>query len=692
MKIKARAAFVFGVWSAFLSPAFLGAEEAPDKMNTTLDLNPARYSFVKGDAGKFEAHHWIKTGYAGGVDEFKLEDSLPGDTSLRMEARGIFDEHDVTGSLKLKKDDWAFLNAEYKEFEKFYDTTGGFYRPFSQFNSVDIDKDLRLDIKKIEIETGVLLENLPDITLVYEGEFKKGAKSRLTWASVTEGAVARKTAPSFQEIDEEAHRLEIKADDKLFDFDWTASQAWETVRSRTMREEKQFSDTTAASNVDQKIRDQFQEPRSDAMTSLLGLQRWFSRDKFFVSGNYRFAQINTRELENIFEVDQNRVLTNFSGAEQVRDAHADNLLTSHTWVGSLFTSLFQPLTLAAKLKMETFHRTSASTYPKDNQPQNNNGTQKPNGTIDQIDVSENQEKATSYGEGVSLRYNGIPRVALYNEYEFQQTRNNLYEDRQSVTAAEVFNRQVITHVFRGVGTLGAQIMPSDILTLTLQGRHREDDIRYNNVRYTNNNASGAKSVFVDGQFIRTDEASARAAFKLHKWFRPAFRYQLQNKQYSTWGLPNSDVKEQADMISNVYTADVASQLLDNFLTTVSFSYRDEKTFTPARFGPYAASIPSYNGDVYTWLACSVYELTSDLSLSTTLQHTWADNFQDLGGQEMTYYADFESTDLTLGCRWNPKKDLSVEPKYSFYQYRANPDSESGNYNAHVLWLEVRFAW
>jgi hypothetical protein len=508
----------------------------------------------------------------------------------------------------------------------------------------------------------------------------------------------RKIGPSWQQIDEDVNKFKVKAEDDLYGFHWHSQQEWEYVRAKNLREERSLSNTpdpASGSNSDQKIRDQYTEPRSDLFTTILGLNKWFSKDKVYAASDYRFSQLNSREVENTIELDQNGVPTLFSNPETIVDAYSDNLYTSNTWVGSASSFLWNPLVVSTRLKAESIGRTSASTYPHDNAngatAGSNTGAVKPDGVIDQIDVSDNQETIRNFGEGISFRFNGIPRTAIYNEYEFRQTRSNLYEDRQSRSASEIFSRQDISHMYRGSGVLGASVSPWNAVTLTTDVRHREDAIHYNNVRYTNNSASGAKSVFTDGQNIQTNGLSSKIRLKPCKWFQPSFRFQLQDTAYETWGFPDPDNHQETGMESQIYTWDVVIQPTDELLTTTSLSIQKAKVFTPARFDTTFVSRPTYNADVLSALFSAEYSVSKDVVLTSITQWSNAADFNNLGGV-ISYGADYSELDISMGVRWTPKKDMTIEPKYAYYRYDPSPDVDLGGYNANVFSVDVNFKW
>lgn len=688
---------------AILSAALAGAgiafaAETPAKGASISDLSltaqPGRYTYVSGDSGLFRELHWMDTGYVAGATDFSSSGKLMDDIEFESAGHALVDENDYGAELEIKKEDLWFFKGEYTEFRKYFDTSGGFYRNFTMLNAVDADKDMRLNIGKIELELGITPKNFPDITLLYEREYKQGTKSRLTWQSLVGGgtfggATTRKVTPSWQDIDEVVNKFGVKAEDDFSGFHWNAEQNWEYVRSNNMRKEQLASVNSTANQI--YSREQYTEPRSDLISSQLNIDRWFMKEKVYASSGFRFAQINSRELENLFELNANGIPANFStNSEQVRDSYSDNLHTTNTWVGSVMSRLWDPFTLILKSKAETVRRSSASTYMKDKSPNDAGGLVGPNGVIDDTSVSDNEEAVYDYGESISLRYAGIPGVSVYNDYDFEQVRNKLNENRAGTSAGEVFNREDITHMFRSVYTLGARFFPLHKVTATIQGRHREDDVRYNHTSFAV--STTAKSVFVDSQFITTDEASAKLAWKPSRWFQPAIRYQLQNRDTETVGLPDSSVSVVAKQLVSIYTADLVSQPMDNLLTTVSFSYQDGKIYTPASERDTIYNIPTTDLDVYSALFSAVWTINDKWTFTGTAAYSQATDFIDYGAVGMPYSSDYNKTDVTAALDWQVTKTVHLLPTYAFYTYHGDPDSNPGNYNAHLTMLEVKIDW
>ena len=671
--------------SVLLFPAILPVAAGAQEEALSVRVMPVRTIAVDGDDEKFREHHWMKDRTTGGIQDISTSHLFANGASLRAQGHALVDQNDLGSLVALDKEGFGFARFDYSEFRKYYDGTGGTYHYFTTLQSNETDRDLALDIGRVGMETGLTLEGWPELAFEYQRSFKDGAKSRLTWTAVKEGTTARSIGPSWQEIDEKVDRFAVKAGHEIAGFSLAAKQEWEFMRSELLREERSLSTTTAA--ADKKVRRQEQDPEADLMTTTLNAQRNFFNEKLFFSGAYRFAHMENQEFESIIESNAAGVATNFSNPKQIRDARADNDYNTHTWVSSLTATPLTWLTIATKFKAEVIRRQSDSSYPADASP-NSTGGSTPNGIIDENVVSATQNKAVRFGEGFSLRYAGFPYTALYTEMELEQARVRLSEDRKDLLGAnpnETFNRYTVTKVGRFHAAAGGQSSPRPFLNLTSQVSYRRNNNDYDDQRETDSTGTTARSAFFDGQRVDTVEWSTRAAFKPKPWLRPSLRYQLRNDKFATRVENEAIVK--TGMLSHVITADLNWQPAQDLLATLSFSRQMAAVTTPARYAAAAGNTPTFNADVNTWLFSADYAATPKITLTGTLQYSQARNFNDFAASGLPLGADTEQVDLTAGLNWKIRKDSSIAARYGFYHYLTNSNAESGDYDAHVVWLE-----
>lgn len=681
-----RFAGLFGILMIAVGPRLVLAEEP--QASVSLTGAPLRYAFVQGDENKFREQHWVRDNYGGGVAEFSLEEkNIPEDISIDVQGHANPSDNDYETTVNAQKVDFGYLNFEYQEFSKFYDNSGGVYYPFKTLSSIALDRELELQIGHLRVEAGMTLPDVPHLSAAYERRYKEGSKSRLTWGAVKEGSVSRSIAPSFQEIDEIVHSVELNESHILKETDIKGQQYWEWLSAETLREEQNFATTGVA--ADSKIRDQYQTPQSRLFSTTESIERWFQDEKIFATGAYHFITMSASESENIFEMDQNRVITNFTNPKQIRNARADNEYDSHAWTTSLMVLPWDWLNVTPRLRLETTQRSGNSNYPSDTTV----GT--PDGIINNIEISQSEDKMARLGEGISLRFTKIPRTALYNEFEFEQARNWLGEDRASLdgqsvsNANEVFNRETLNAVSRGIWTVGGQYAPCRFADLTTQYRINRNNNDYDNLRHTDPGATTARSAFFDTMNMQTEELSTHLLLKPKRWLRPSVRYKFQTRDYMTRVVNESDVTTEMD--SHVFILDLSLQPRPNLLIVTGLSPQYAWVVSPARSGGIGTA-PRYQSNILTWLFNVSYDFSERLSLLSNLEFSNASNYDDFTSEGLPLGAAYRELDFSAGLAYALNKSVSIQTDYSFFGYDPDQRFDTSHYRANMIGIKTKITW
>ncbi len=684
--MKLRMNFVYSLLLA-LSTAF-GFVIAPAlAAEITSSATPElRYAFVDGIADKFESHHWMSAGLDGGLSQFNMSGSDLGDgLSFTSEGHALPGNADYRYELEIKKEELMTWDIEFDQFRKYYSSLGGVH-PFEggagSLSVVSSGRDLYVDIGKLELTWGITPPNFPDIELGYEYEYKVGTKSRLTWSGITQGGSTLKTGPVWQEIDEKVHAFDIKIKDDWKGFAWNAEQKWEHFTNYSKREERDLSVNTTASQ--RKVRDHILEPASDIFSSVFELKRWLWKDKALASAGYRYSQVENSEVETIIEMDENLVPTTFANAHQIAPSYSTNQFNSHTGVLSFYAAPHKDWTVGLKGKAEEIKKNGQSTL------ENDNAGAAPDGRIDRYDVSNTDSRILRFGEGVTLRYTGIKNLSIYNDVEFEQTDNDLFESRTSSSAGEFFNRETLNNAARGTEEIGFNYHPNSFLTWASQYRFLKDNIDFDDQFETVSTATGSKSAFVDGQSKETHEISTRANLNYCDWFSPTIRYQYRDHGY-TMRYEANPLDVRADTLEHVYTFDLPIKTVAELMMTASWQYRDMVTVSPANEQT-PQNLAPFHGDINAWMLSANYLISNDITLHSTLQFQLADNVMDINYSGVPFGSDYNKVDLTLGLKWKLSKTMTLEPEYDFYHYDPNEKIEVGKYNAHIVWLGVAIEW
>ncbi|OGW79233.1 MAG: hypothetical protein A2Z83_06805 [Omnitrophica bacterium GWA2_52_8] len=685
---------LFPVLTALLVLAANGPSVFCAEASVRFAGDPLRYTSVSGDHEKFREQHWIREGYEGGIDEFSLEShDLPADIRTSIYVHSLANDNDHEVRADVSKENFGYVRIRYKEFSKFFDDNGGVYYPFRTLVSSDLNRDLELETGYFSIEAGLTPENLPALSFFYERRFKDGQKSRLTWASVTEGSTVRNIAPSWQEIDEIVDTFAIRLDGDVKGFGLKAEQKWELEEAEYIREE-QFLSTSPSSPSSKKIRRQEQTPEARSVATTVELEKWASEDKVFMGTAYHFVHLKSQELENIFEMNENRVITNFSNPKQVRSATADNEFDAHTWVANSMLTPFPYLSFTGKLKSELIERHGNSLYPQDTTPVSANGSA-PDGIINTTEASSINNNLRRFGEAFGVRFTGVPLTSLYSEFELEQIRNWLAEDRTSLAnqsapnANEIFSRETITNSLGGTWTLGTRITPCRFVDMTGQYRYRRSNNDYDDQRETVPTGSTARSAFFDELSMTLQEVATRITFKVNSWLRTSFRYRLQTHNYGS-RVENLD-EVQTDMTAHIFSYDVSVQPVAKMLLMSSITHQQAWVETPAATAS-TANTPRFDFDYTSWFITGEYQVHEKVSFWSSWMITLASNFNNFSSVGLPLGADFTQMDLGTGLRVAVTEAFSVEPRYDYFNYLPSTLTDVSDYHAHMIGFKGTVQW
>lgn len=694
------ASILLGVGLCAFSAVVNAAEEAqPEETPSAYEFSgsvtpePLQYAYVEGDRHTFRQHHWTKEGYDGGFEEFELEEKNASENiRAAVDGHAMVRNNDYEVNAIVEKKDFGFLKLEYQEFIKYYDDMGGVYYPFRVLDVSTLGRELALEIGHIRVEAGLTVEEMPKINVAYERSWKDGAKSRLTWTPVTVGSLTREIGPSYQQIDEVVDSVELNESHTVKGVELAGQQLFEWSSSEMAREERSLASGSTASA--EKIRVQTQDPQYHLFSTTESAQRWFKDETVFAGTAYHFMRMENSEVENIFEMNKEGAVKNFSNPKQIRNARADNEYNDHAWTGNVMVTPLKWMSVDTKIRTGLTDRSGNSAYPSDTTPVAAGGAN-PDGIINNTDLSRTEDRVARIGEGISFRINGIPRTALYNDFEFEQMRNWLSEDRDSLAgqsaanAGEIFGRETLVYLSRGIWTLGGQVVPCRWFNWTSHFRINRSNSDYDDKRETDGTATGAKSAFMDAMNIQTQELATRFTFKVRPWLKPSVRYQHQLRDYETRVENLNSVGTRMD--SHIFTFDVTLQPLHNLLIMTGVSPQYASVVTPAR-DSVINNTPRFQANVLTWLLNVNYDVNERVGILGGMDYTQADNFFDSADSGLPLGAAFHQSSVSAGVNWKISKMVSLITGYDWMRYNGRDQVDATNYFGHMFSIKTRVSW
>ncbi|MCF8145920.1 MAG: hypothetical protein K9N21_18590 [Deltaproteobacteria bacterium] len=670
MKALIRTVIIFVPIGLVLLPVGLAhPQENDEAVPLTFELSPTlQYRSVDGDENKFREDQWIQEGWAEGVENFLLEKSIRGGWMLHMEGRAIVPEEDYRFLLDLGKKDLGFFHAHFTQYRKYFDDTGGYFRPFA-IPVFHLDKDMHLDIGSFSLEAGITIPDLPKIVIGYERKFKEGEKSLLEWGSVTEGAVTRKIFPSFQEIDEQVDIFKVDV----------AHHIGKVHLEDRFRYEKYKTDTT-----------RFEQDRNlDAGTSeTVNVSERYDHDAL-----YNTFHLDSQISETIY----------FSFGYLLNDVDGDasfNMLTTpfgpdpfdKNWRTNsiILDQKSHVLNLNARFgpyRQLSFHGgiQAEITNTEGDSDAILTETLPGQGPVSPEARSQSRTDKKGFMETVGVRYSGIPHTSLYAEGKWTQQGIDLYE-KEVEDAVTVFERLTDTDVDRSRYTFGFSSSPIRRLTLSGRYRRRCHDNDYDHKIDTD----PGYSAFINSQELDTEEIQAKVTARLTGTFKTSFQYQRVKTEIDTLSqtTPPSNV-ESGDYVADIYSLNVTSTPIASLYLTGQFSYRDVNSESFANGSP---TVTGYDGDVYTFIGTAGWAVGKKTDLTLQYLLSWSDNFQDNSAVGLPLGLDNTRHGLSLSCTHKLNDTIRARFGYGFYKYDEESNGGSDDYTAHVLGvgLEIIF--
>ncbi len=82
---------------------------------------------TKGNKSQVQQRNQNSAGVFGGITDFHLQETIATNTTMTVDGRGIFDEHDYKLNLAVEKEKLGYLRFSASEFRTWYNGDGGFY-------------------------------------------------------------------------------------------------------------------------------------------------------------------------------------------------------------------------------------------------------------------------------------------------------------------------------------------------------------------------------------------------------------------------------------------------------------------------------------------------------------------------------------------------------------------------------------
>lgn len=661
-----------------------------------LSISPTlRWTSVAGDEHRFREHYWTHDGFTGGLDSFELEQRF--DRGRRVVARGrvLAPQEDYKLVLEVAQRDLGFVRAGFEQYRKYYDNSGGYYRPFD-LPPLTLDRELHLDLGKAWIEAGLNTPGWPLITLGYEFQYKDGAKSTLQWGDVTNPAgLSRKIAPAYKTIDEQVHILKL---DLVQDFRGTLIEdsfraEWYDLDNRRYNTDAQI---TTKPGPDKKV-DVLERYDHFQAANMFRLERQVT-DWLLASVGYLYTHLDGNAGWNL-----NTYLTPFAALPPVTGFGFDKFWfsqsivleqQSHAFNANAQLGPWNGLSLHAGIQSEWMSQHGAGQVRLDEGDPNDPA----NFLLQPALLSSDLDRFT-LDENLGLRYTRIPYTILFAEGRFQQESLGQFEEQFGGRHDFLQDTDATGALYDG--RAGFSISPWQKVALNSHYRyrvketdfdHKDDMGRFGGVAFP----MEGYPAFIRWRETSTDEVETKLVYRPVHWIKGTLSHRLRATDYRTRTDPVSGgVSPGGDLFAgnedaHIYSLNLTVTPWRRFYVSTTFSYRDTRTATAQNGIP---QVVSYEGDLYSVLTSAHYILSPVTDLEASYTFSRANYGQDHAEAGLPLGIDYDWHGLLAGLtRRFERQHLTAKLQYGFFSYSESSSAHYNDYTAHAVFLTMIYHW
>ena len=216
-------------------------------------------AFVSGSDAGMMRRTQTNGDFYGGIDSLQFSQKLNASTTLTLDGHALPGLEDYEFNLNLEKADIGYVKAGFKQFRTWYDATGGYLQGANMIGlGSQFDDQQSIDRGEIYFETGLRMENLPEITFKYRHLYRNGDKDSTcwgdtqanpAWGGITGSNPAFKLMPSLWDIDESTDIFELEVEHTLGNTDLGMGLTYESYQLDNSRYTPRWSTNGAVKAV-----------------------------------------------------------------------------------------------------------------------------------------------------------------------------------------------------------------------------------------------------------------------------------------------------------------------------------------------------------------------------------------------------------------------------------------------------------
>ena len=214
--------------------------------------------FTSGNKAQAEQSRRFSDGAFGGIQDLHFQQEITKGTTLSLDGRSFFDEHDYKLGFGVKKEETYFLRLNFENFRTWSNGDGGYSPAAGVFYPLS-DHALALDRGEFSLEGGLTLKDIPSFHFKYTHAYRDGDKGSTIWGQTHPGLINPSVGlvPTVQSIDEKRDIIELDVKHHIKTTDFGVGVRYEFGNLNNARKISQYPGEPAVLGVaqDRKITD-----------------------------------------------------------------------------------------------------------------------------------------------------------------------------------------------------------------------------------------------------------------------------------------------------------------------------------------------------------------------------------------------------------------------------------------------------
>ena len=636
-----------------------------------------------GNQSQFQQRNQMSGNPFGGIEDLHLQQTVATNTTLVIDGRGIFDEHDYKLSIGLEKEKLGYLRFSASEFRTWYNGDGGYYPPTGSYYGLK-NNELGLDRQDFSVEGGLTLENKPKLTFKYAHSTREGDKSSTIWGltrpSVTSGV--KGLSPSVYNIDEHSDLFQADVTHTIKKVDVGAGIRYETGRMSDALRIDQFPGEA----TQQKITDR-QGTSYDMFNVNSFAESWVHKNVMLSTG-FSYSDLDndlsgSRIYGTDYDVSYSPNALNGLGYYGLHGgAHL------HEYVGNLnlFTRPWQNFSIVPSIRVaqqSTDGNTTATETLSDFAPT--------------VFNSSSHDSDLDVRERLDLTYNGITNWVFYARGELAEGSGTLAETGGLVPingiGVPAINRNTEVDRFFQKYNAGVRWYPARRLTFDVGGYYKRNEYDYDHTLDSTPNDSTSPNrypAYLVMQNFQTYDGNVRMTLRPRQNVTTTTRYEYQYSTVNTGpdgisGLPETETSR---TLSQIIGEDVSWVPLTRLYLQAGLSYVLSETKTPGLDNTQIV-LPAQN-DYWAINSTAGIVVDNKTDLRLSFFYYLADNYVNNSLQSVPYGSDENTYAITATLTRRITERIRWSLKYGYTHSENATYGGHQDYQAHLIYSSLQY--